>query len=120
MGAGGRGFFQERLEGIVAAYQWLLDNIEKPEDLHAFEAAQERGARTPLDDMPEQDGECRWYLNAFNQLARPIGLAAGPIPLQEIVTYWREVSRIGPLDEFLAVIKALDRAFLASQRPAGE
>ena len=61
------------------------------------------------------DLETAWFLNAFATLSsgRPIGMAPGPIPLADVVTYWRAVGRVGTLREFIGVIRALDAEFLA-------
>ena len=39
-------------------------------------------------------------------------MAPGPIPLDEIVTYWRHVSRVGSIVEFVRIIRAMDGEYL--------
>ena len=80
-----------------------------------------RGRSTPLDNEPEYDAEVAWFLRAFYRLSasRPVAMGAmGAIPLSEIATYWREVSRVGPIDEFVDVVQAVDAQFLQSTAKA--
>ena len=97
----------------------MTENFQSPEDAEIFEAAAERGAHTPLDDAPELDSEAQWYLKAFNLLSsgRPVGLTAGPLPLSDILYHWSSYARIGPLDDFVEIIKGLDRVFIEANRP---
>ena len=57
-------------------------------------------------------------MRAFDALSlgRQIGMTMSPISLGDIVLYWERVSRIGELQEFLGVIRALDVAFLKASR----
>ena len=73
-----------------------------------------RGKRTPLDDQPAADSEVLWFVRAFQALSlgRPVGMSVGPIPLPDVVCFWRDVERIGPLREFIGVIRALDAHYL--------
>ena len=84
------------------------------------------GERTPLDDAPSADADTAWFVQAFSRLnrSRGGGMGPGPVALSEMCAYWREVGAIGPLDEFIDVIQALDGMWLerqaakaAAQRP---
>lgn len=73
--------------------------------------------RTPLQDRPDVDTETVWFMSAFGTLSasRSVGMSLGSIPLSEIVIYWREVGRIGPIKEFVRVMRAMDSEWLRVQ-----
>lgn len=55
-----------------------------------------------------------FYLDAFHELStsRPVGMAVGPIPFTAIADYFRIYQLEEEFDDFLYVIRRLDRVFL--------
>jgi hypothetical protein len=82
---------------------------------------QRRGRRTPLDNEPECDAEVVWFLRAYDRLgaSRPVSMGVvGAIPVSEMIVYWKEVSRVGPVGEFIDIIQAVDASFLQRNAPS--
>jgi len=64
--------------------------------------------------MPELTEVSAWFLNAFSMLtgSRRVGMSLGGIPISEMLVYWSEIGNIGPFDEFVSVINAMDAKYL--------
>jgi len=64
--------------------------------------------------MPELTEVSVWFLNAFSMLtgSRRVGMSLGGIPISEMLVYWSEIGNIGPFDEFVSVINAMDAKYL--------
>jgi len=69
-------------------------------------------------DAPLLDPDTSWFLNTFAILsaARQGGFGPSPLAIADLVLYWRQVARIGPLAEFITVMQAVDRLWLDWQR----
>lgn len=96
---------------MINALAWQL---EHGEHLDQYETLADLGQSTPLDDAPEINSGTHAYLSAFGLLSsgRPSGMAPGPIPLAEIVTYWREVCALDDLPDFIDIVRGMDAAWL--------
>ena len=64
--------------------------------------------------MPDLTEVSAWFLNAFSTLSgsRRVGMSLGGIPLSEMHVYWSEIGSIGPFDEFVSIINAMDAKYL--------
>lgn len=66
-----------------------------------------------LENQPDVWEHNAWYLDAFRRLsaARPAGMGLTPIPADEIRLYM-EVEEVADRRQFVAIIRALDSAWL--------
>lgn len=92
--------------------QWA----DKIDFLMAIE--EKRGyAPQALLDRPELDMTERWYMQAFATLSpsRQSGMGVGGIPLSEVRAYLDLFDTPVEVDEFVAVIRAMDACWLEEQ-----
>ena len=52
--------------------------------------------------------EAFWFLHTM----RPVGMVVGPIPLSEMVTYWRTISPTSFLADKVMLLRAMDGHYL--------
>lgn len=85
------------------------------------ERRRDKGKSSLFDKEPEIDQTVAWFLKAFHRLSasRPLGFGAvGAIPVSEMVAYWDNAGWIGPLEEFIAIIQALDAEYIKGVNPS--
>lgn len=78
-----------------------------------------KGLLRPEDEMPEVV-HFQFYVSAFNELStsRPVGMDAGYISFTAILEYFR-VYPVGSFEDFLYLIRRMDREYMAKQDKKG-
>lgn len=89
--------------------------LEHGKYIETYRELEEAGRPTPIQNRPAVEAGGDWFIVAFQRLSKSRGNGMnGPLPIaiSEISRYWRDVGHIGSLEEFIAVIQALDEAYL--------
>lgn len=78
---------------------------------------QDKGKKSPLDDIPESDFECDWFLKIFTTLSASRGsngFGPNPISISEIIAYLSSMNIVRDFESTLYILQNMDAEYIKS------